>query len=91
MLPPRACDPSINIAVLQRSRDGNAVAAVDDVIAVRLSVQDNRRQRVAFAVRQCDPCPAPAHRIRRGAEVRIEAGGWLERADDCPQRHYLEP
>ena len=43
VLPARACDPSINVAVLQRSRDGDAVAAVDDVIAVRLSAQENWR------------------------------------------------
>ena len=43
MLPARACDPSINVALLQRSRDGDAVAAVDDVVAVRLLVQDDRR------------------------------------------------
>lgn len=37
VLSPRACDPRIDVVVLQRSRDGNPVAPVDDVIAVRLS------------------------------------------------------
>ena len=37
VLLPRACDPGIDVVVLQRSRDGNAVAPVDDVVAVGLS------------------------------------------------------
>ena len=37
VLSPRACDPGIDVVVLQRSRDGNPVAPVDDVIAVGLS------------------------------------------------------
>ena len=73
----------------ERARHRHPVAPVEHVVAVGPLDQLDRRERVAAPVGQGDPLPAGPQDLGRGAEVRVEVGRRLERADDRVERDDL--
>ena len=87
-------DPRLDMGLAQRERererererDRDAMAAVDDVAAVRALDHTDRRQRAAIPVGVGDAAPAPLEAVGGRPEVRVEVACGFDRADDRRKR-----
>ena len=78
--PPRRRDPRLDVVVPERASDRDAVASVDDVVAVGALQHGDRGQRETTAVGERDPLPAPPHEAGGRAEAGVEGGGEIDRS-----------
>src|ERR671936_3153928 len=83
-------DPRLDVRPAERLCDRDALAAVNDVVAVGALQQLDRRQRDALAVGERDAFPSGPDELRCGTEARVEVPGWFERSDDSRERDDLE-
>ena len=56
----------------ERERNGDAVAAVDDVVAIRGPPHGDRRERDSRSMSERDPLPASPHHLRGRTKAGVE-------------------